>query len=152
MQTSLNRGAMLMALGALAFIGYGIVFIFRSFAGGGFELGVDTLGGLSKEGLEAYNPAVGAYITHLHVAVSGFIIATGIAVAALSWYGVRRGYWWAWIGAVLAPVAGLAIAIPLHYGGKFDYGITHLGPVYLATFIFVIGALISLRGVRRTQM
>ena len=46
---------MLMTLGAVAFIGYGIVFLFRSFGGSGFELGVDTLGGLTKEGLNLYS-------------------------------------------------------------------------------------------------
>ena len=88
------------------------------------------------------------YISHLHVAVSGFIAATGLAVAGLSWYGVRRGQMWAWVFAVAAPVLGLAIALPLHY----VYGIAtigHLGLIYIATTIFVIGALISLSGLRK---
>jgi hypothetical protein len=36
-----------------------------------------------------------AYISHLHIALSGFITATGLAIAGLSWYGVRRGERWA---------------------------------------------------------
>ena len=38
----LKQGALLMLIGSLAFIGYAVVFLFRNFAGGGFELGVET--------------------------------------------------------------------------------------------------------------
>jgi hypothetical protein len=91
--SGLKQGAALMLIGTLAFIGYAVVFFFRSFAGDGFELGVTTLNGVTPEKLHAFNPAVMHYITHLHIAVAAFIAATGIAVAALSWYGVRRGEW-----------------------------------------------------------
>ena len=74
--------------------------------------------------------------------VSGFIAATGIAVAFLAWYGVRRGYVWAWIGAVAAPVVGLAVALPAHYPYGFAT-IGHLGLIYLATAIFVVGAVLA---------
>ncbi len=87
------------------------------------------------------------YIMHLHIATAAFIAATGIAVGALSWYGVRRGEWWAWIAAVVSPVVGLAVALPYHYMGHFDFNwVTHLGPIYLATIVFVVGALLALRG------
>ena len=46
--TTLSRGAALMLIASLAFIGYAVVFLFRNFAGGGFELGVDTLNRLLK--------------------------------------------------------------------------------------------------------
>jgi hypothetical protein len=143
----LSRGAALMALASLAFIGYAVVFLLRNFAGHGFELGVDTLNGVTPDNLNALNPAIMHYIGHLHVAVSGFIAATGIAVAALSWYGVRRAEWWAWIAAVVAPVVGLAVALPYHYTGTFQLDwVAHLGPIYVATIVFVGGALLSLRG------
>jgi hypothetical protein len=97
--------------------------------------------------LNAVNSSIVPYIKHLHVATSGFIAATGIAVAALSWYGVRRGEVWAWIAAVISPVVGLAVALPMHYLNLFNYNwVTHLGPIYLATALFVVGALIALRG------
>jgi hypothetical protein len=135
-----------MLIASLAFIGYAAVFFFRNFAGGGFELGVSTLNGVTPDNLNALNPAVMHYIMHLHVATAGFIAATGIAVAALSWYGVRRGEWWAWIAAVVSPVVGLAVALPYHYMGMFGYDwVTHLGPIYVATFVFVVGALLALR-------
>jgi hypothetical protein len=139
-----------MLIASLAFIGYAVVFFFRNFAGGGFELGVSTLNGVTPDNLNALNPAVMHYIMHLHVATAGFIAATGIAVAALSWYGVRRGEWWAWIAAVVSPVVGLAVALPYHYMGMFGYDwVTHLGPIYVATFVFVVGALLALRAMTR---
>ncbi|MFC7212597.1 hypothetical protein ACFQO4_00675 [Saliphagus sp. GCM10025334] len=81
-----------MALAGVAFIGYGIVFLVLNFVGSGFELGVSTLDGMTKAGL---NPTLAYYISHLHVATAGFIISTGIAVTALSWYGVRQRIRWA---------------------------------------------------------
>ena len=142
----LSQGAVLMAIGSLAFIGYAVVFLVRNFTGGGFELGVGTLNGVTRDNLNALNPAIMHYIGHLHVATAGFIAATGIAVASLSWYGVRRGQWWALIAAVVSPVVGLAVALPYHYTGTFTFNwVTHLGPIYVATLVFVVGALLALR-------
>jgi len=142
----LSQGAVLMAIGSLAFIGYAVVFLVRNFTGGGFELGVGTLNGVTRDNLNALNPAIMHYIGHLHVATAGFIAATGIAVASLSWYGVRRGQRWAWIAAVVSPVVGLAVALPYHYTGTFTFNwVTHLGPIYVATLVFVVGALLALR-------
>jgi hypothetical protein len=144
--SGLNQGAVLMLIASLAFIGYAVVFFFRNFAGSGFGLGVGTLNGVTRDNLNALNPAVMHYIGHLHVATAGFIAATGIAVAALSWYGVRRGEWWAWIAAVVSSVVGLAVALPYHYTGTFTFDwVTHLGPIYVATIVFVVGALLALR-------
>ena len=148
--SGLNQGALLMLIGGLAFIGYAVVFLFRNFTGGGFELGVETLNGVTRDNLNALNPAIVHYIGHLHVATAGFIAATGIAVAALSWYGVRRGEWWAWIAAVVSPVVGLAVALPYHYTGTFEHDwVTHLGPIYVATLVFVVGAVLALRAMTR---
>ena len=148
--SGLNQGALLMLIGSLAFIGYAVVFLYRNFAGGGFELGVTTLNGVTRDQLNALNPAIMHYIGHLHVATAGFIAATGIAVAALSWYGVRRGEWWAWIAAVVSPVVGLVVALPYHYTGTFKHDwVTHLGPIYVATLVFVVGALLALRVMTR---
>ena len=146
----LKQGAVLMVIGALAFIGYAVVFLIRNFTSTGFELGVETLNGVTRDQLNAINPAIVHYIGHLHVATAGFIMGTGIAVAALSRYGVARGEIWAWVAAVITPVVALAVALPYHYTGTFQLNwVTHLGPIYLATFIFVVGALISLRAMTR---
>lgn len=144
--STLDQGAALMLISSLAFIGYAVVFLVRNFGSSGFELGVSTLNGVTRENLNALNPAIVHYIGHLHVATAGFIAATGIAVAALSWYGVRRGEWWAWVAAVVSPVVGLLIALPYHYTGTFEFNwVTHLGPIYVATLVFVVGALLALR-------
>ena len=104
-------------------------------------------GPVTKEQLNALNPAVVYYINHLHIATAGFIAATGIAVACLCWWGVRKGEWWAWWGALVSPVVGVAVALPMHYFGHFNFNwVSHLGPIYLATLLFVIGSLQVLRG------
>jgi hypothetical protein len=145
-----RSGAVTMVVGALIFLLYAIVFLFRAFSGTGFELGVATINGVTQAQLNQLNPAVMAYITHLHVATAGFIAATAVAALGLAWYGVRVGAWWAWITAVISPVVGLAIALPLHYTGGFEHSwVSHLGPIYLGTVIYVVGALMALAGMMR---
>jgi hypothetical protein len=143
--TALKTGVWLMSLGAVAFIGYAAIFFVRNFTDSFLELGIGV-GQVSvgKTEIEAFSPSLYDYISHLHIAVSGFIAATGLAVAALSWFGVRRGYMWAWVAAVAAPVLGLAVALPAHYPYGFDT-IGHLGLIYLATAIFVVGAVLALK-------
>jgi hypothetical protein len=139
-----------MMVGALVFLLYAIVFLFRAFSGGGFEIGVATLNGVSTEQLNQLNPAIMAYITHLHVATAGFIAATAVAVIGLTWYGVRAGAWWAWLTALISPVVGLAVALPMHYMGMFEFDwVSHLGPIYLGTLIFVVGAVMVLVALTR---
>jgi hypothetical protein len=144
-EQSLRNGAGLMVLGALIFLVYAVVFFFRAFAGSGFELGVETLNGVTSQQLDGLNPAIMGYITHLHVAIAGFIAVTAIAVGGLAWYGVCDGLWWAWIIAVILPV--VAVALPMHYMGHFNYDwVSHLGPIYLGTIIYVVGAAVALVG------
>lgn len=147
--TRLRNGALLMTLAGLAFIGYGIAFLVRAIMGTGFEIGVATLDGLTRVDLAATHPETAYYISHAHVALAGFIIATGIAVAALAWYGVRTGQLWAWATAVIAPIVALGIALPMHYIGGFAHDwMTHLGPIYLAVIVFVVGAVLALLSLR----
>lgn len=145
--SNIRNGSLLMTLGGVAFIGYGIVWLARNFFGSGFELGVSTLAGMTPAEL---NPTVAYYISHLHVAAGAFLISTGIAVAALSWYGIRQRHTWAWATAVVAAVVSLAIALPMHYtADAFAHDwIVHLGPIYLATVIFVVGVVLSFRGLQ----
>lgn len=143
----LRRGAGLMVLGAFIFLVYAVVFFFRAFSSAGFELGVETLNGVTPQQLNGLNPAITAYIMHLHLATAGFIAATAIAVGGLAWYGVCNGSWWAWVTSVVAPVVGLAVALPMHWMGHFNYDwVSHLGPIYVGTIIYVGGALIALVG------
>ena len=146
-ESQLRNGAALMALAGIAFVGYGVVFLVMNFVGSGFELGVSTLAGMTAADLD---PTVAYYISHLHVATAAFIISTGIAVAGLSWYGVRQRLTWAWATAIVSAVVGLALALPMHWtGNAFAYDwVTHLGPIYLATIVFIVGVVLSYRGVR----
>jgi hypothetical protein len=140
---ALKWGVYLMSFGAVAFIGYAIIFFIRNFTDSFLELGIGAEQvSVGKTEIEAFSPSLYHYIGHLHIAVSGFIASTGLAVAALAWFGVRRGYVWAWVAAVAAPVLGLAVALPAHYPYGFDT-IGHLGLIYLATAIFVVGAVLS---------
>nr|WP_218836338.1 hypothetical protein [Halobaculum salinum] len=152
MDRSLRFGSLLMALAGIAFVGYGAAFLALAFVGSGFELGVATLNGITSAELNAIDPAIMYYITHLHVATAAFIISTGIAVTALAWYGVRRGLRWAWATAVAAAVVGLALALPMHYtADAFAHDwVTHLGPIYLATIVFVVGAALAFKGLGST--
>lgn len=142
----LRIGTGLMTLAAVGFIGYAVIFFVRNFTDSFLELGIGPNEvDVGKQQITEFSPALYHYIGHLHIAVAGFIAATGLAVIFLTWYGVRRGYLWAWIGAVAAPVLGLAVALPAHYPNNFDT-VGHLGLIYLAVLIFVAGALLSLRG------
>jgi hypothetical protein len=140
---TLKWGVNLMTLAALAFIGYAVIFFVRNFTGDFLELGIgpDQVAS-GKDEIKAFDNDLYHYISHLHIAVSGFIAAAGLATAALSWFGVRRRYVWAWAAAVATPVLGLAVALPAHYPWGFDT-IGHLGLIYLATAIFVVGAALS---------
>jgi hypothetical protein len=141
--SALKWGVILMTLAALAFIGYAAIFFIRNFTGDFLELGIgpDQVAS-GKDEIKAFDNDLYHYISHLHLAVSGFIAAAGLATAALSWFGVRRRYAWAWAAAVATPVLGLAVALPAHYPWGFDT-IGHLGSIYLATAIFVVGAALS---------
>jgi hypothetical protein len=136
-----------MGIAAVGFIGYAVIFFVRNFTDSFLELGIgpDQVS-VGKEAIQAFSPSLFHYIGHLHIAVSGFIAATGVAVLFLVVFGVRKGQLWAWIGAVAAPVLALAVALPAHYPNHFDT-LGHLGLIYLAVVIFVAGALVALPGV-----
>jgi len=151
--TRLRLGSGIMAVAGLGFVGYGVLFFVRSFTDSFLELGIGREQvDVGKSEIEQFSPDLLHYISHLHIAVSGFIAAAGIAVAALAWYGVRRGELWAWVTAVAVPVLGLAVALPAHYPWGFDT-IGHLGLIYADTLLFVVGAAIAylaLPGARRS--
>jgi hypothetical protein len=144
----LRMGSALMALAGLGFIGYAVIFFVRNFTNSFLELGIGHHEvSVGKDEIKAFSPTLYEYIGHLHIAISGFIAATGLAVVALAWFGVRRGQVWAWVAAVAAPVLALAVALPAHYPNNFDtFG--HLGLIYADTLLFVVGALLALAGLR----
>jgi len=140
---ALRVGAGLMTLGALAFIGYGVIFIVRNFTDSFLELGIGPAQvDKDKVAIQSFSPDLYHYISRLHLAIAGLLAGMGLAVAALSWIGVRRGLIWAWVSAVAAPVLALVVALPAHYPWGFAT-IGHLGLIYVATAIFVVGAMLS---------
>jgi hypothetical protein len=146
-ERDLRIGSWLMGAAAVGFIGYAVIFLIRNFTDSFLELGIGPKEvDVGKAAIQNFSPSLFQYISHLHIAVAGFIAATGVAVLFLVAYGVRRGELWAWVGAVAAPVIGLLIALPAHYPNHFDT-LGHLGLIYLATSIFVVGALVALRGI-----
>src|SRR5262245_29643958 len=89
---ALTWGVNLMTVGAVAFIGYAVIFYVLNFTDIFLELGIGSDQVASgKVEIKAFDNDLYHYISHLHIAVSGFIAATGIAVCFLIRYGVRRG-------------------------------------------------------------
>lgn len=142
-----SLGATIVAVAGVGLIGYGLMFLVRNFTGF-TELGLTPqLVGGSPEQIQAFSPNLYDYISHLQVALSGFIIALGVAVIALALFGIRRGEHWALWTAFLAPVIAVGIALPLH----FVYGIAtfgHLGLIYLDAAILLVGTVISYRDMK----
>jgi len=146
-ERDLRIGSWLMGAAAVGFIGYAVIFFVRNFTDSFLELGIGPKQvSVGREAIQNFSPSLFHYISHLHLAVAGFIAATGVAVLFLVAYGVRRGELWAWVGAMAAPVIGLLVALPAHYPYHLDT-LGHLGLIYLATLIFVAGALVALRGI-----
>lgn len=141
---SLRVGSALMALAGLGFIGYAVIFFILNFTDSFLELGISSSEvDVSRDEIKAFSPDLYEYVSHLHIAVAGFIAAAGLATAALAWFGVRRGETWAYVTAVATPVLGLAVALPAHY----PYGLAtlgHLGLIYLAVIVFLVGAALAL--------
>jgi hypothetical protein len=146
----LNLGATLVTLSGIGLVGYGVMFLIRNFTGF-IELGLtpEHVGGTAAQ-IRAFSPDLYDYISHLQGALSGFIIALGVAVIALAWYGIRRGERWALWTAFLSPVIAVAVALPLH----FPYGIAtigHLGLIYLDALILVVGTALAYAGLRKAE-
>ena len=137
-----------MALAGLCFVVYAVVFFGVNLTESFLQLGIGPEQvDKGKAEVEAFSPSLFHYISHLHIALSGFIAAVGVAVVALSWYGVRRGERWAFGTAVAVPVLALAVSLPAHYPwGLATIG--HLGPVYLAGLIFIVGVVLAVGALR----
>jgi len=144
---SADAGAKIVALAGLGLVGYGLMFLVRNFTGF-IELGLTpaNVGG-TPEQIKSFSLDLYHYISHLQVALSGFIIALGVAVIALALFGIRKGEGWALWAAFIAPVLAVGIALPLH----FPYGFAtlgHLGLIYLDAAILLIGTIVSYRAMK----
>ena len=88
---SLRAGSWLMGIAAVGFIGYAVIFFVRNFTASFLELGIGPNEvSVGKEAIHHFSPSLLHYVSHLHIALSGFIAATGLAVLFLVAYGVRR--------------------------------------------------------------
>jgi hypothetical protein len=148
--SQLNLGATLVALSGIGLVGYGVMFLIRNFTGF-IELGLtpEHVGGTPAQ-IHTFSPNLYEYISHLQVAVSGFIIALGVVIIALAWYGIRKGERWALWTAFLGPLIGVGVAVPLH----FPYGIAtmgHLGLIYLDALILLVGTVLAYTGLRKAE-
>ncbi len=148
--SSVNAGANVVALAGVGLVGYGIMFLIRNF-NGFIELGLtpEHVGG-TPEQIQAFSQNLYNYISHLQVAVAAFIIALGVAVIALAWFGIRNSERWAMWTAFISPVIGVAIVLPLH----FTYGIGtigHLGLIYLDAVILLVGTVMSYNALKSSS-
>jgi hypothetical protein len=146
-EASMAAGANLVALAGVGLIVYGLMFLVRNFTGF-TELGLtaDHVGGTPQQ-IQAFSQNLYNYISHLQVALSGFIIALGIAVIALAMFGIRRGESWAVWTAFLAPVVAVGIALPLHFPFHLAT-LGHLGLIYLDAAILLVGTIVSYRAMK----
>ena len=81
----LATGSWLMGFGAVAFIGYAVVFFILNFTDRFLELGIGPKQvDVGRAEIQAFSPSLFHYISHLHIAVAGFIAATGLALAVLT--------------------------------------------------------------------
>ncbi len=139
-----DAGAKTIALAGIGLVGYGVLFLIQNFTGF-IELGLtNEVIGTTPQLLDATNPRLYDYISHLQVALAGVIIALGIAVIWLAWKGIRSGQKWTLWAAFVCPVIGIGIALPLHYPfGLATLG--HLGLVYLDAAILIVGTVLAYR-------
>ncbi len=145
----LRWGAYLIAVAGAMFVVHGVGFVYRTYYSSGFELGVETLGGVTRAELAASSPAVLSYIDHLHVSMAGLMVAVGIGMISLAWFGVRRGQWWAWATAIVVPVVFMAHSLPVHQTVHFEFdALLHLGPAALGAPILIAGAVSSYFGLK----
>ena len=87
----LRWGSWLMGLAAVGFIGYAVIFFIRNFTDSFLELGIGPNEvNVGKDQIQQFSPSLYEYISHLQIAISGFIAATGLAVLFLVVFGVRR--------------------------------------------------------------
>ena len=144
-QKDVNRGALLIAAGGAATFLYGLVFVVVNFTTF-IEIGLNSsLMGTSAGGLQAQNPTLYRFVSHLQMNLAAFIMAYGLVLTALAWFGIRRGERWALWTAMASFVLALLVALPIHY----VYGLAaigHVGPFYLVIVAFLVGWWLAYRG------
>jgi hypothetical protein len=145
----LRQGAILIAVTGFGIVGYGMTFLYSAYLGTEFELGVDTLGGVTRADLAASNPEILRYMDHLHVGLGGLLVALGITLIALGWYGVQRGYRWAVTTSLGIALIALVTNGLVHYHPGFGYDwVIHIAPSLLVTFLVLVGGVRAYQGLQ----
>lgn len=141
---ALRAGTALLGLVGLLFVVQGFASAYRTYVQGDFETGVDTLDGMTAAELSAAYPEVADYVAHLHLSFAGLVVAAGLAILALAYFGIRRRQRWALATALVVPI-GLGVAmVPVHGAVRFDFEtLVHLGPVLVGTVLVVAGGVLS---------
>jgi hypothetical protein len=137
----LGSGTVLIA--GVGLVAYGLLFLARNFSGF-IELGLTPAHvGATPEQIRDISPRLFNYISHLQVAIAGFIMALGVATISLAWNGLRQRMAWAAWTVLLMTIVAVGVALPLHY----VYGLAtmgHLGTLYVDVVLLVAGSVYSL--------
>ncbi len=147
---SLRWGAGLIVIAGIGFLTNGFAMLYRAFVSGGFEPGVGPLGGVTGAELAATNHELYHYVQHLHVNVAALLVAVGIGVIVLAWFGIRRGRRWA-LGTTVA-MTGVFVALSMGVHGSVPFSfdtLVHLGPGLVWLPALVVGVVLSSLGLRR---
>jgi hypothetical protein len=148
-EPKLRQGAILIAVTGFGIVGYGLTFLYTVYFRTEFELGVDTLGGVTRADLAASNPEMLQYMDHLHVGLGGLLVALGITLIALGWYGVQRGYRWAVTTSLGIALIALVTNVLVHYQPGFGYDwVIHIAPSLLITIVVLVGGVQAYQGVQ----
>lgn len=143
MPPRIRRAAQLIALLGILQILSMIHFFYFNFGDQLTERGISLNEiGVTKAQVRAFNEDLLNYISHLHIAIAGYGMATGLVVALLAWFGIQRGLRWTWWAAIGTISISSVVGIPAH----FVYGIAtvgHLGPPFVLLTIFAIAASMS---------
>jgi hypothetical protein len=148
----LRQGARVIAVTGIGLVGYGLTFLYSTYFGTGFELGVATLGGTSRAELAATNPEMLHYMDHLHVGLGGLLVALGIAIVALAWCGIQEGHQWALTTTLVIAVVALATNFVVHFDPGFGYDwLVHIAPSILVTVLVIGGVGWAYQGLRASE-
>ena len=137
-------GAGMVTVAGVALVAYGLLFLWRNFTGF-IELGLTPAHiGATPDEIRAFSPRLYNYISHLQVAIAGFIMALGVAVVSLGWNGLRARVSWTARTVLVVVTVAVCVTLPLHYVYRLAT-MGHLGSLYVVVVMLVAGSLLSLR-------
>ena len=140
---AIDVGSAMVLIAGFGLVAYGLLFLARNFSGF-IELGLTPAHvGATPDQIRAISPRLYNYISHLQVAIAGFIMALGVATISLAWNGLRQRLAWAAWTVLLMVIVAVGVALPLHY----VYGLAtmgHLATLYVDVALLVAGSVHSI--------